>query len=176
MPKNEWWETEVPGINGGPDLHPYGPHHWDADYIFFVCFASQIIYSFKTETARTLIELRTIANTKPGSGNGNNKLSTGLGLLLTPKELGAQEHAFCPNPKYDNWSLSQRAVMAVRDYLASQRWSVGTRVLVASDIAGTDLCATRQNDSIRVQVKSRRKRWPKLFIQTHEANPEKIYQ
>jgi hypothetical protein len=54
----------------------------------------------------------------------------------------------------------------------------GEDVKRAEDIAGTDLRVEIEGVEKKIQVKSRRanKRYSRLFIQTHEANPEKIYQ
>jgi hypothetical protein len=173
------WLFEKMQSSLGPTLHPYGPHHSDAAIELYVCmdsfFGSPGVWMYDTADARIAVE-NFMGIRRYGTGNGNLLPNTGYGVLVPPeKGLNA---TWYPLPSVSGpGTQSQNAVMVVRALLARLKYTVQGPVTKAQDIKGTDLVVTKDDTETRVQVKSRgpKKRFPCLFIQTHEANPEKIH-
>jgi len=112
-----------------------------------------------------------------GSREGVKTYNTGYGYNIEPEKLDAKRFDFVPNLKYIHETLGKRAEHDAADWLEKVAgYTVVMKKDKATQLQGTDLVATGKDGvSLRIDVKSRGadKKYPRLFIQTHETNPEK---
>jgi hypothetical protein len=112
-----------------------------------------------------------------GSREGVKAYNTGYGYNIEPEKLDAKKFPFTPNLKYSHETLGKRAEHDAADWLEKVAgYAVTMKTDKTTQLQGTDLVAIgKDGKHYRIDVKSRgeKKGFPRLFIQTHETNPEK---
>jgi len=138
------------------------PYHIQAPCIFFYRPAAAVEAS----------------KNKPGSygtRKGSSEKNTGYGAKVSPYELKAQGRKFTPDDRFRSLPLGDRGVAEVRKFYEHSGWMVRDATLDEQRIDKIDLIATNGPQVRKIEVKARGEdmAFPDLFIQTHEANPDK---
>lgn len=110
-----------------------------------------------------------------GSRAGSSEKRTGYGAKIEPKALNAVMKSFNPDPSFLSLSLGDRGVSEVRKLYESAGWTVRDASKNEQITEKIDLIVTRNTETRKLEVKARGedKAFRTLFIQTHEANPDK---
>lgn len=172
----------MPTTNTGRKLLRRGLEDSQADWVAHVCFDSQrfpvygksapCIFFYKPKIAADLAASRSGVY---GSRKGSSETNTGFGANLLPTELSARMEEFNPDPSFASLSLGARGVAEAKKFYMNHGYTVRNASTYEDIHYKFDFVATKEDVSIRVEVKSRGsdKAYSKLFVQTHEANPDK---
>lgn len=172
----------MPITSTGRKLIARGFEGSKADWVAHVCFDSYYFSSYKMQ-APCIFFYRPglaaeIAKNKEGvSGSraGASEQGTGFGAKIAPSELQARARQFTPDPAFAEMKLGDRGVAEVRKLYERGGWAVRDATLKEQQVDKIDLVAENGLSIRRIEVKARGldKAFPNLFIQTHEANPDK---
>ena len=149
-----------------------GPSTSLVDCYAHVCFASQRIWVYSRKNAVAALQGKSGCF---GSRAGSSQKNTGYGCNLLPSELCAKEFSFNPNPEWDRGPkyLGWRGEMEVEWWLRGRFFYVRA-ASKKEQLLGIDFFASwDDNEWWSYDVKARDKFYSRLFIQTHEANPDK---
>lgn len=164
----------------GNELTKYGLLNSTATYLSFVCFdyhpkVGQQIHIMEMRYVKKIMRNEEDAGFRPVRAG----VGTGYGYLKTPEELQAESY---PLPKEVDASgtIAQRSVRLTRRLFRSLGYD-SDHVSRSSQHNQMDLKMTNRKDDddfFWVEVKSReedKSRYPRIFLQTHESNPFRIY-
>ncbi len=158
--------------SGGVPLTLRGPAESRADYYIHLCFASQRLWLYSRKDA-----LAAVLGKKPvlGSRAGASQKNTGAGVLLLPAELKARCYGFTPNARWLKFPLGLRGEKEAAFWLQCRLWVIRPATK-NEQISGVDFFAARDNNEwLAFDAKARDVNYSKLFVQTHEANPDKLW-
>lgn len=152
-------------------LTAYGFHHSKAHTVLHVCYAENVYYQYTVLNARKAIE-EAFGSTQWRFTR--RQPPTGFGVNVLPTDLRAAIIPFKPKKKYAKYSLGKRGELDMHDILEEQGYYV-QKATHTEDLSGVDWVCMRNGKSSLFQIKARDRYYPRLYLQTHECNPDKRY-
>lgn len=111
----------------------------------------------------------------PGSRAGVRQRNTGAGVNLLPSELNAKCYTFIPRDCWAGSPLGERGEKEAAFWLQCRLWSIRPATK-SEQLRGVDFFASiEDNKWLAFDAKARDVNYTRLFVQTHEANPEKLW-